>query len=72
MAEIVKKKINGFVVQTFENGICIDQDFIAGEEEIEDEEGEIIDETDLEHSLIDFPLNMVQPNDMSPYDEEEG
>lgn len=54
----VRKITYGFVDQTFENGKCIDQEFVAGDQvEWNDLSGGDIEEEDV----TDFPMNMVQP-----------
>ena len=54
----MRKIIDGYVIQTFnDEGLCVSQDFVAGDESFEDNFGESIDE--FEHKV--FPLEMVQP-----------
>ena len=58
----------GFVVQTYkandvDNFVCIEQDFIAGDEvSREDEIGNDIDHKIDDTKEVDCPMNMVQPN----------
>jgi len=54
----VKKITSGFVVQTFVDGIFIEQEFIAGDEvDVEDEDGNPV------YSHLPYhPFDMVQPN----------
>ena len=54
----VNKITHGFVVQKFEDGKCIDQEFIAGDEcEYETDEG-VVEEPD---NITYHPFDMVQP-----------
>ena len=54
----VHKIIDGFVVQIFEDGVCISQDFVSdGRHEYETPEGECID---VEEEL-EYPCYMEQP-----------
>lgn len=62
---LIKKITTGFVMQTFnEDGICVEQNFTAGEVEYEDENGNPLDD-DVHDEHIDreqyFPFNMIQP-----------
>lgn len=55
----------GFVVQQFsEDGTCLDQEFVAGDQvEIEDDQGNVVDADDFD---FEFPLDMVQPTRQEP------
>lgn len=54
-----KKIVDGYVIQKYEEGVPVSQEFIAGDVSYEDADGEPIDaETDNEQYL---PFDMVQP-----------
>jgi hypothetical protein len=52
-----QKITHGFVIQTFEDGKCIDQEFIAGDDCEYEANGEPIEQPDYTYQ----PFNMVQP-----------
>lgn len=58
----MKKFTSGYVVQTFDNtGKCIDQEFIAGEVEWEDEDGNPCEAPEHEYQ----PFEMIAPPQVS-------
>ena len=58
----IKKIIVGFVVQTYENGSCVEQEFVEGEDvSFENECGKTLDESDLPDEMEDYSCEMLQP-----------
>jgi hypothetical protein len=67
----MKKITEGYVTQTFEDGVCVSQEFTAGNATFEDENGEIIYNGEQIGEMTFFadefpymPFDMVQPKDM--------
>ena len=60
---IINKITPGFVIQQFQNGKCLNQEFFAGTEIVfESEMGDILPEEYMsEAETCYFPLNMEQP-----------
>lgn len=58
--EIVKRVITGFVVQTFENGKCIHQEFVGEDDIYEDEVGNVLEYNDY-CDTHDYPTEMWSP-----------
>ena len=59
---MIRKITYGFVVQCFDDdGNCIDQEFVAGDQVEYEKDEELIDPDDLDIDLY-FPLDMGQPS----------
>jgi len=58
--EIVKRVITGFVIQTFENGKCIHQEFVGEDDIYEDEVGNVLEYNDY-RDTHDYPTEMWSP-----------
>ena len=55
-----RKITTGFVIQNYEDGKCVSQEFVAGDEvEYEDETGDPVDFPDYSEEYQ--PFDMVQP-----------
>lgn len=59
-----RKITTGFVIQTFQDGKCVEQEFVAGDQvEWENEAGEPIKPPEHEYA----PFEMIQPNMICPH-----
>jgi len=65
-----KKITNGFVVQTFEGDNCVSQEFVAGDVEYENEDGETI-EVNVTNEKYQ-PFDMIQPQKLSDIELSDG